>query len=254
MPAFAATAARYIAAHAKQYEPADPYYEIITDEAGHQKRRKRDIPAGLSKRDAKALRKIRRRAHYLDKGINLCGFRVGWTFFIGIIPMVGDVTDAALNYVLVVKPARKLDLPTTITSQMMFNNAISAGVGLVPLVGDIGLAVWKANWRNANLLEEFLAQRGAENLAVAAQGQAVVDADVVYQALALDADGILGNVDVVPAHPAAGKPGKKKRGWNPFASHEDAEADADVADTNKAQQEQVATAVKPASTAAAPRR
>ncbi|BEI83718.1 hypothetical protein CcaverHIS002_0403220 [Cutaneotrichosporon cavernicola] len=243
MPAFAATAARYIAAHAKQYEPADPYYEIITDEAGHQKRRKRDIPAGLSKRDAKALRKIRRRAHYLDKGINLCGFRVGWTFFIGIIPMVGDVTDAALNYVLVVKPARKLDLPTTITSQMMFNNAISAGVGLVPLVGDIGLAVWKANWRNANLLEEFLAQRGAENLAVAAQGVS-----------SLDADGILGNVDVVPAHPAAGKPGKKKRGWNPFASHEDAEADADVADTNKAQQEQVATAVKPASTAAAPRR
>lgn len=41
------------------------------------------MPPGLSKRDAKALRKIRRRAHYLDKGINLCGFRVGWTFFIG---------------------------------------------------------------------------------------------------------------------------------------------------------------------------
>jgi hypothetical protein len=162
--------------------------------------------------------------------------------------MVGDITDATLNYVLVVKPARKLDLPAGVTSQMLFNNAVSAGVGLVPLVGDIGLAVWKANWRNANLLEEFLAQRGADNLAHAAQGAATVDADVVHDALAQDADGILGNVDPVPAHPAAGK---KKRGWNPFASHEDAEADAAAA--AHTQQAQVATGVAPATTAAARR-
>ncbi|CAK9787083.1 hypothetical protein CC85DRAFT_285988 [Cutaneotrichosporon oleaginosum] len=251
MATFAATAARkYIAAHAKHYEPADPYYEVITDEHGNQRRRKRDIPAGLSKRDARALRKIRKRAHYLDKGINLCGFRVGWTFFIGIIPMVGDITDATLNYILVVKPARKLDLPASVTSQMLFNNAVSAGVGLVPLVGDIALAVWKANWRNANLLEEFLAQRGADNLAHAAQGAHSVDAEVVHEALAQDADGILGNVDPVPAHPVAGK--KKKRGWNPFASHEDAEADAAAA--AHAQQVQVATGVAPPVTAASPRR
>ncbi|GMK58941.1 hypothetical protein CspeluHIS016_0603830 [Cutaneotrichosporon spelunceum] len=250
MATFAATAARkYIAAHAKQYEPADPYYEIITDEAGHQKRRKRDTPAGLNKRDAKALRKIRRRAHYLDKGINLCGFRVGWTFFIGIIPMVGDITDAALNYTLVVRPARKLDLSPAVTSKMLFNNAVSAGVGLVPLVGDVCLAVWKANWRNANLLEEYLAQRGADNLAFAAQGATLVDADTVNEALAIDADGILGNVDYVPAHPAAGKSAKKSRRWNPFASRQDAEADS-----ANAQQEQIATSVAPATTAAAPRR
>lgn len=43
----------------------------------------RDVPPGLTKRDEKALRKIRKRAHYLDKGMNLCGFRVGWTFWIG---------------------------------------------------------------------------------------------------------------------------------------------------------------------------
>lgn len=45
---------------------------------------KRPLPAGLSKRDRKALDKIRKRAHYLDKGLNVCGFRVGWTFFIGM--------------------------------------------------------------------------------------------------------------------------------------------------------------------------
>lgn len=39
----------------------------------------RPPPPGLTKKEAALLRKIQRRAHYLDKGINLCGFRVGWT-------------------------------------------------------------------------------------------------------------------------------------------------------------------------------
>ena len=47
---------------------------------------------------------------------------------------------------------------------MLFNNAVSAGVGLVPIVGDVLLAVYKANSRNAALLDEFLRIRGAEFL------------------------------------------------------------------------------------------
>lgn len=47
---------------------------------------------------------------------------------------------------------------------MLFNNAVSAAVGLVPFVGDIVLAVYKANSRNAALLEEFLRIRGEEFL------------------------------------------------------------------------------------------
>lgn len=43
----------------------------------------RKVPDGLSKRDARALKKIRKRAHRLDEGMSLCGFRVGYTFFIG---------------------------------------------------------------------------------------------------------------------------------------------------------------------------
>jgi len=49
---------------------------------------------------------------------------------------------------------------------MLFNNAISASIGLVPVVGDVALAIWKANSRNAWLLEEFLTIRGDELLKV----------------------------------------------------------------------------------------
>ena len=37
---------------------------------------------------------------------------------------------------------------------MMFNNSVSIGLGLIPVVGDIGLAAWTTNWRNAELLEQ----------------------------------------------------------------------------------------------------
>lgn len=48
---------------------------------------------------------------------------------------------------------------------MLFNNAVSAGVGLIPLAGDLVLAIWKANSRNAKLLEEFMRVKGEENMA-----------------------------------------------------------------------------------------
>ena len=47
---------------------------------------------------------------------------------------------------------------------MLFNNAVSAGIGLVPLVGDIALAVWKANSRNAKLLEEYFRVLGEDQM------------------------------------------------------------------------------------------
>ena len=49
---------------------------------------------------------------------------------------------------------------------MLFNNAVSAGVGFVPIIGDIVLAAFKANSRNAALLEEFLRIRGVEALKI----------------------------------------------------------------------------------------
>ena len=47
---------------------------------------------------------------------------------------------------------------------MLVNLALATGVGLVPFIGDILLAIWRANSRNAALLEEFLRQRGQGNL------------------------------------------------------------------------------------------
>jgi len=131
------------------------------------------VPPGLSKRDIAILKSVNKRAHYLDKGFNvpLCCFsvRFGWTFFIGLIPVVGDLADALLNYLLVVRKAKQAEIPGWLLSRMLVNNAISAGVGMVPLAGDVILAMWKANSRNAALLEEFLRVRGDEAIKISQQ-------------------------------------------------------------------------------------
>lgn len=55
----------------------------------------------------------------------------------------GSATNASLD-----------SLPDWLVRRMAANNAVSLVIGLVPLVGDIGLAVWRANSRNVKLLEE----------------------------------------------------------------------------------------------------
>lgn len=55
----------------------------------------------------------------------------------GIIPGAGDIANALLNYTLVLRPSKEADLPDWLVRQMGFNNAVSAGVGFVPFVGDL---------------------------------------------------------------------------------------------------------------------
>lgn len=59
-------------------------------------------------------------------------------------------------------------IPDWLVRKMMVNNAVSTGMGFVPLVGDVMLATFKTNSRNAALFEEFLRIRGEEALKVSA--------------------------------------------------------------------------------------
>ncbi|KAM0751636.1 hypothetical protein T439DRAFT_324827 [Meredithblackwellia eburnea MCA 4105] len=158
-----------ISRHAAAIEPQDPHRETYIDNKGRTRSRRRKMPKGLSKRDERILRSVRRRAHYLDKGFSICGFRFGWTAIFGIIPLAGDITAFLLSYYLVLRKCRQADLPLVLSQRMAFNQAVSVGAGMIPLVGDIILAAWKANSRNAALLEEFLIARAA---AAAAQASA----------------------------------------------------------------------------------
>ena len=68
-------------------------------------------------------------------------------------------------------------LPPWLSNRMLGNQAIATVIGFVPLVGDVGIAIFKTNSRNAALLEEYLRIRGEEFLK--AQAERVEDPKVV---------------------------------------------------------------------------
>ena len=60
-------------------------------------------------------------------------------------------------------------LPSHISSKMWFNIILDFGIGITPFVGDILDALFRANTRNAVVLEKYLREKGAK--ALKAQGQ-----------------------------------------------------------------------------------
>ena len=121
----------------------------------------RPLPPGLTPKEAKILTKVKKRAHCLDTGFKLCGVQCGWTFFLALIPFLGEIVNALLSYHLVIKKCKQIDecvtadsIPQSLIDRMVFNMTVSSGLGLVPIIGDFALAAWKANFRNAALLEK----------------------------------------------------------------------------------------------------
>jgi len=48
----------------------------------------------------------------------------------------GDVVDIVINHQLVVKKAKQAEIPSWLLRRMLLNNAVSAGIGFVPIVGE----------------------------------------------------------------------------------------------------------------------
>ncbi len=104
-----------------------------------------------------ALARVRRFAHVMDSLIDLPGtdFRVGLDALVGLVPVWGDVATALVSC-YVPYEAYRLGAPTGVLLRMALNILGDALIGLVPVLGDFLDAVWKANERNVELLEDYL--------------------------------------------------------------------------------------------------
>lgn len=96
-------------------------------------------------------------ARVMDAAFQIPGtnVRVGLDSILGLIPVVGDVLGSVIgSYIVLV--AAKLGVSRVVLWRMMLNLGIDTVVGLVPLVGDALDVAWKANVKNAELLERAL--------------------------------------------------------------------------------------------------
>jgi hypothetical protein len=97
---------------------------------------------------------LRRVARLLDSALPVPGtsHRFGLDPILGLIPWFGDLVSPLFTIGLLWQ-GRDLGIPRVVQLRMLFNVAIDALVGLVPLLGDLFDFAWKSNNMNLALLE-----------------------------------------------------------------------------------------------------
>ena len=110
----------------------------------------------------KELAAVRALARLLDSAVAVPGtrFRVGLDALLGLVPGIGDVVGGLIGGFILLTAAR-LGVPRVVLARMLLNVGTDAAVGLVPVAGDVLDAAWRANSKNARLLEAHLQDPGA---------------------------------------------------------------------------------------------
>ena len=98
---------------------------------------------------------LRRVAQLLDSAFVIPGtsYRVGLDPILGLVPGIGDLVSPLFT-IGILWQANDLRIPRVVQLRMIFNVAIDAFVGAVPVVGDLFDFAWKSNAMNLALLEK----------------------------------------------------------------------------------------------------
>jgi len=111
----------------------------------------------LTQAEAATLDRVKFVSTLLDEAIRIPGtqYRIGLDPFLTLLPVAGDVVAALISLYPVVA-AYRLGVSKKRLAAMLGLVAVDAVTGLVPVVGTVFDAVWKANEWNYRLIEGHL--------------------------------------------------------------------------------------------------
>jgi hypothetical protein len=117
-------------------------------------------PEILLKNEAEVLDHVEAIVTLLDSQFVIPGtdIRFGLDSLVGLVPVVGDFLGLALS-AYVYKRLSELGLSRVTRGRMIVNILIDAGVGTVPIAGDVFDVAFRANKRNLELAKKSLARR-----------------------------------------------------------------------------------------------
>ena len=110
--------------------------------------------------ESEAERQLRERLNFLawllDSSIPIPGtnLTIGLDAVIGLFPFIGDLIGVLASSFILAE-ANRMGVGRTILARMAFNVAIEGVIGIVPVVGDVFDAAWKANQKNVRLLNAW---------------------------------------------------------------------------------------------------
>lgn len=124
----------------------------------------RDLTAGMS--HAERLAQVKWLASMMDDRFGVPGtkLRFGLDSVLGLFPGLGDVLTSAIA-LLIVHHAWQTGASKLTLTRMLGNVGVDFVVGAIPFVGDLFDFVFKANRKNARLLEEHLNRQSAKTSA-----------------------------------------------------------------------------------------
>lgn len=121
----------------------------------------RDYSKGLT--HEQRLNQVRMIARMMDDRFAIPGtnIRFGLDQILGLVPGLGDVVTSAIS-LLIVHHAWQSGASKLTLARMLGNVGIDFLIGSVPIAGDLFDFAWRANRRNARLLEAHLNKRSGK--------------------------------------------------------------------------------------------
>ena len=123
---------------------------------------------GLSEDAARVqfARSIEKLSNTMDNAVRLPVIGgVGLDAVLGLVPVAGDLTSAAVSISLIARSIR-YGVPREIITKMLANVLVDLLLGAVPIVGDLADLWFKANVRNVALLREYLGDEARNTIDV----------------------------------------------------------------------------------------
>jgi hypothetical protein len=118
----------------------------------------RELTQGMSREER--LAQVKWLARLMDDNFRVpgLGLRFGWDSVLGLFPGVGDVLTSAIA-LLIVHHAWQAGVSKFTLARMLGNIGVDFAFGAIPVLGDVFDFAFKANRKNARLLEQHF-ERG----------------------------------------------------------------------------------------------
>ncbi|ORZ05062.1 hypothetical protein BCR42DRAFT_443916 [Absidia repens] len=116
----------------------------------------------LPKRDQYVLDKYTRRMKTYDEMFYVCCCWVGYDVLLEFIPVIGKVISLGFSLSMY-RLACQADLPKALRRRMLYHISVDFLLGLIPILGILLDALYRAHSKNTKLLRKYLYQRAREN-------------------------------------------------------------------------------------------